>query len=218
MPHQSLTVPDLAGCAAQFVARFDDVVVKPLMVSFGMIMGNEFLSGVTERPVTEENYSVKTVLFYGSNETFEMCGQIRRSGRQADAAGARLLDQSAKVLAVLGVSIHEQVALLAEESIQGSVRLRPTCIIQGPAGEAAGVGRVTWHQFRHIHSSTLHQLGVPVKIAQQQLGHASIETTFNIYTHVVDSEHRKAICALDRLLFPNVPKFDESRNSGETVN
>ena len=34
----------------------------------------------------------------------------------------------------------------------------------------------------------------------------------------VDSEHRKAICALDRLLFPNVPKFDESRNSGETVN
>ena len=32
---QSLTARDLAGCATQFVARFDDAVVKPLMVSFG---------------------------------------------------------------------------------------------------------------------------------------------------------------------------------------
>jgi integrase len=87
-----------------------------------------------------------------------------------------------------------------------------------PAGGAAGIGRVTWHQFRHIHSSNLHQLFVPAKIAQPQLGHASTKTTFNIYTHVVDSEHRKAICAPDRLWFPTVPSFDESRNSGETVN
>ena len=75
---QSLTARDLAGCATQFVARFDDAVVKPLMVSFGMIMGNEFLSGVAQGSVTEENHSVKTFLFYGSNETFEMCLQIRR--------------------------------------------------------------------------------------------------------------------------------------------
>lgn len=32
-----------------------------------------------------------------------------------------------------------------------------------------------------------------VKIAQEQLGHASISTTLNIYTHVVDASHRKAI-------------------------
>jgi hypothetical protein len=29
---------------------------------------------------------------------------------------------------------------------------------------------VTWHQFRHIHSSLLNDLNVPVKIAQEQLG------------------------------------------------
>ena len=43
-----------------------------------------------------------------------------------------------------------------------------------PAAERAGLGRVTWHQFRHIHSSLLKDLRVPVKIAQEQLGHASI--------------------------------------------
>jgi integrase len=45
-----------------------------------------------------------------------------------------------------------------------------------PAAQNAGLGRVTWHQFRHIHSTLLNDLKVPVKIAQEQLGHASTET------------------------------------------
>jgi integrase len=75
-----------------------------------------------------------------------------------------------------------------------------------PAAEAAGLGRVTWHQFRHIHSSLLNDLRVPVKIAQEQLGHASIATTLNISTHVVVAWHRKAIEAVERELFPTVAK------------
>jgi integrase len=39
-----------------------------------------------------------------------------------------------------------------------------------PAAEVAGLGRVTWHQLRHIHASTLHDIGIPAKIAQLQLG------------------------------------------------
>ena len=70
-----------------------------------------------------------------------------------------------------------------------------------PAAEQAGLSLVTWHQFRHIHSSLLNDLKVPVKIAQEQLGHASISTTLNIYTHVVDASHRKAVEAVEDLLF-----------------
>jgi integrase len=69
---------------------------------------------------------------------------------------------------------------------------------------------VTWHQFRHIHSSLLNDLRVPVKIAQKQLGHSSISTTLNIYTHVVDASHRQAIEALEGQLFPSVPKLPEA--------
>jgi integrase len=72
---------------------------------------------------------------------------------------------------------------------------------------ARGWGRVTWHQFRHIHSSLLNDLRVPVKIAQEQLGHASISTTLNIHTHVVDASHRQAIGALEGQLFPSGPKL-----------
>ena len=60
---------------------------------------------------------------------------------------------------------------------------------------------MTWHQFRHIHSSLLNDLKVPAKIAQEQLGHASISTTLNIYTHAVDASHRKAIEAVESELF-----------------
>ena len=86
-----------------------------------------------------------------------------------------------------------------------------------PAAERAGLGRVTWHQFRHIHSSLLNDLRVPVKIAQEQLGHSSISTTLNIYTHVVDASHRKAIEALERELFPTVPKSAEAETPSDSV-
>ena len=86
-----------------------------------------------------------------------------------------------------------------------------------PAAERAGLGRVTWHQFRHIHSSLLNDLRVPVKIAQEQLGHASISTTLNIYTHVVDASHRQAIEALERQLFPNVPKLPDPAEGPDPV-
>jgi integrase len=78
---------------------------------------------------------------------------------------------------------------------------------------------VTWHQFRHIHSSLLNDLRVPAKIAQEQLGHASITRTLSIYTHVVDASHRQAIEAVERQLFPNVPNFadpPDGANDGST--
>jgi integrase len=63
------------------------------------------------------------------------------------------------------------------------------------------LGRVTWHQFRHIHSSLLNDLNVPSKIAQEQLGHASISTTLGIYTHAIPASHRDAVEAVEERLF-----------------
>ena len=71
---------------------------------------------------------------------------------------------------------------------------------------------MTWHQFRHIHSSLLNDLRVPVKIAQEQLGHSSVSKTLNIYTHVVAASHRKAIEALESELFPSVPNCQMGRS------
>jgi integrase len=50
-----------------------------------------------------------------------------------------------------------------------------------PAAERAGLQRVTWPIPPHPLVS-LNDLNVPVKIAKEQLGDASISTTLNIYT------------------------------------
>jgi len=79
-----------------------------------------------------------------------------------------------------------------------------------PAARAAGLGRVTWHQLRHVHGSLLHDLGVPVKVVQQQHGHASVSTTLDIYTHVVADTHRQAIVHLEQKLFPSCSQLGVS--------
>ncbi len=69
-----------------------------------------------------------------------------------------------------------------------------------PAAMAAGLGGVTWNQFRHVHSSLLHDLGVPAKVAQQEFGHAAVETTLKGYTHAMPETHRHAVEDLARVL------------------
>ena len=67
--------------------------------------------------------------------------QIRRPRRQPNATETRLLNQTAKHLAVLGVSIHEEVARFAQESIQGIGEVAAHlhhpgfCGLAGAAGE-----------------------------------------------------------------------------------
>ena len=84
-----------------------------------------------------------------------------------------------------------------------------------PAAKAAGLERVTWHQLRHIHASVLHDIGVPAKITQQQLGHATVETTLNFYTHAIPDTHRRAIESLEQALFPVVPKCSQVGDGGK---
>jgi integrase len=83
-----------------------------------------------------------------------------------------------------------------------------------PAAKPAGLGRVTCHQFRHIHSSLLNDLRVPVKIAQEQLGHSSISTTLNIY--VVDASHRKANRCARMPIVPKLPDGPKASRIGKS--
>ncbi|MFG3611270.1 tyrosine-type recombinase/integrase [Rummeliibacillus stabekisii] len=46
------------------------------------------------------------------------------------------------------------------------------------------LSRITVHGLRHSCASLLFAAGVDIKVVQKLLGHAHIETTMNIYTHV----------------------------------
>jgi integrase len=58
------------------------------------------------------------------------------------------------------------------------------------------VGRVTLKGLRHTHATLLLELGVHPKVVQERLGHSTITTTMNIYSHVTPTMQRAAV---DRL-------------------
>ncbi|PYT91402.1 MAG: hypothetical protein DMG36_18600 [Acidobacteria bacterium] len=49
----------------------------------------------------------------------------------------------------------------------------------------------------------------PVRTTQQVLGHSSPHTALAFYTQSVEESQRNAMTKLERILFPNVPKFKE---------
>lgn len=45
---------------------------------------------------------------------------------------------------------------------------------------------ITIHGFRHSHCSLLFEMGTPIQVVQERLGHSNIKTTMDIYTHVTE--------------------------------
>jgi integrase len=86
-----------------------------------------------------------------------------------------------------------------------------------PACDRLGIPRLGWHALRHLHSTLLSQLGVPIAVAQAQLGHADPRITLSIYTHVLPGAQREAVERLERHLFPTVPKLHHPGAEGELV-
>jgi hypothetical protein len=73
---ESLAALDLTGSAGHFIARFDQPVVEPLVVSLFVIMDEEFTNGVPQSHFTEENHSVQTFVLHRTHEPFDMWTQI----------------------------------------------------------------------------------------------------------------------------------------------
>lgn len=63
----------------------------------------------------------------------------------------------------------------------------------------AGVA-CTIHQLRHTHATHLLQAGVHPKIVQERLGHASIDITMNLYSHVTPTMQAEALEKMRRMI------------------
>lgn len=71
-----------------------------------------------------------------------------------------------------------------------------------PPAETAAIGKIGWHTFRHTYSTMLRSLGVDVKVQQELLRHADIQTTMNVYTQAVSDAKREANSKVVRMVLP----------------
>jgi integrase len=62
--------------------------------------------------------------------------------------------------------------------------------------------KLTIHGLRHTHATILLEQGVNPKVVSERLGHASVATTMDIYSHVLPDMQEKAALAIDAALAP----------------
>jgi integrase len=65
--------------------------------------------------------------------------------------------------------------------------------------KSSGLPHVRFHDLRHGHATLLLMAGTHPKVVSERLGHASIATTFDIYSHVIPSMQTEAAAAFDGL-------------------
>ena len=63
------------------LARLDQSVVETLMIPLRVIMGDEIAGSPAERPFTEEDHSVETLVFDRSDKSLGVGIEVRRARR-----------------------------------------------------------------------------------------------------------------------------------------
>jgi integrase len=61
-----------------------------------------------------------------------------------------------------------------------------------PIGIKLWLGPIGWHTFRHTYRSWLDETGAPMKVQQELMRHASIQTTMNVYGQAMPESKREA--------------------------
>ena len=70
------------------------------------------------------------------------------------------------------------------------------------AARLAGLGEdIGWHTFRHTYRSWLDETGAPMKVQQELMRHASIQTTMNVYGRAMTETKRRANSQVVGLVF-----------------
>ena len=66
--------------------------------------------------------------------------------------------------------------------------------------KAAGLDKIRVHDLRHSHASLLIEMGVPILLVSERLGHEDIETTLRTYGHLYQNRRDETIQKLDDLM------------------
>ena len=78
--------------------------------------------------------------------------------------------------------------------------------------DKAGIEGATMHTLRHTYATRCFEAGVDIKAISEQLGHANVKTTYNIYVHLLEDTKAKEI---DKLA--GIDKFISSEPEAESA-
>jgi integrase len=83
-----------------------------------------------------------------------------------------------------------------------------------PAAFMAGIGKIGWDTFRHSCSTMLRGAGADIKVQQELLRHATIQSTLNTYTQVFSEQKCAANTTVVGILFNENASTDQPSANG----
>jgi integrase len=107
--------------------------------------------------------------------------------------------RQAEELLRLGVQLSDEMYVVAQAD---GNPLKPNSLTHEFVRFITGSGlpRVRFHDLRHSHATHMLASGVHPKIAQERLGHATIATTLDLYSHVLPGMQADAASRVDEAL------------------
>jgi len=138
------SIPGLhfAADTSNFHARFDQAILKALVISFRVEMQKVLANRVAQRCFAEEDHPIEQFLAERPVKTFDVGVQVRASRRKEDWLNAASHQDRAKRPAELAVAIHEHIPLPDEEAVFEVGQVLAICVIQRPSG--LGVQPAKW--------------------------------------------------------------------------
>ncbi len=116
----------------------------------------------------------------------------------------RLKRQQAEELLMLGIRQNGETLVCCRADGQPLQPQSLTHQFTRLIGRIKDLPRLRFHDLRHSHATQLLGDGIHPKVAQERLGHASITTTLDLYSHVTDTMQVDAAERLDAAFRPAI--------------
>ncbi|MBO2537017.1 tyrosine-type recombinase/integrase [Rummeliibacillus suwonensis] len=174
------------------------------------------LLALQENDLHEETQmiSITKTLFYDENGNYQLLKPKTSSSvrdihldPETFAVLKDLIRQNKKLRLLSGEKVKHKFIFIKESSFE-PFRNSYVNEVLNKLCKRFELPRITVHGLRHSCASLLFAAGVDIKVVQKLLGHAHIETTMNIYTHVTTEEIEKTTDLLINYL--NEPKKKSS--------
>lgn len=137
--------------------------------------------------------------------------EIRTTKTQYSSAPVTLTPTCLEVLAAWQAEQAKAKLKAVQYEDQGLIFARPNGrpygprmihkLVWDPTVARAGLPRIRFHDLRHTCAALWIELNEPPKFIQQQMRHADIGTTLNVYGHLFPSRAHEAAQRMDNLLF-----------------
>ena len=110
-------------------------------------------------------------------------------------------DKQAAQRAMLGIPLKDDDLIFSD--LEGKPLLPDTVShVWAKLVKRTGLEGIRFHDARHTHASLMLKQGVHPKVVQERLGHATISTTLDLYSHVVPGLQEAAAAGFDKMVLP----------------